>query len=226
VSKTQTVLEHERIPFTSYPHEWPPEMLHSAAALTLALAEELIEEGLGLKDATPHNVLFRGPQPVFIDVLSIEPRTTGDPIWLASAQFVRTFLLPLLLNGEVGLPLSQVFLTRRDGIDTGEAARALPPFKRWTPPLLGLVTLPRLLSRFAKDRAYESQEPMDAEAARFILSRHFRRLRKLLRRFEPEAHASHWSTYSNACPSYTGINATRKASSCVARLRQWRHEPS
>src|SRR5579862_6841338 len=28
------LLEHERIPFPSYPYEWPPEMLSAAGALT------------------------------------------------------------------------------------------------------------------------------------------------------------------------------------------------
>ena len=43
---------------------------------------------------TPYNVLFRGPEPVFVDVLSFECREGGDPTWLPYAQFVRTFLLP------------------------------------------------------------------------------------------------------------------------------------
>src|SRR5579883_1289191 len=63
-----TLLEHERIAFPSFPYEWPPEMLYAAANLTLDLALALLSEGLGLKDASPYNVLFRGPQPVFIDV--------------------------------------------------------------------------------------------------------------------------------------------------------------
>jgi hypothetical protein len=29
-----------------------------------------LREGFGLKDATPYNVLFRGAQPVFVDLLS------------------------------------------------------------------------------------------------------------------------------------------------------------
>ena len=52
--------EHERIPFPSFPYEWPAEMLHAAGALTLDLADSALEEGFGLKDATPYNVLFRG----------------------------------------------------------------------------------------------------------------------------------------------------------------------
>jgi len=214
-SEALTVLEHERIPFASYPHEWPPQMLYAAAELTLTLAEGLAAEGLGLKDATPHNVLFRSTKPVFVDVLSFEPRTPGDPIWLASAQFVRTFLIPLMLNRELGISLAQMFLTRRDGVDATEAARALPAIRSWLPPLLGLVTLPRLLSRFTKESAYEPAPPMNPEAAQFVLARHFKRLRKLLERFEPGALESKWSAYATDCPSYTADQ--REAKSAFVR---------
>src|SRR2546421_2830947 len=60
------VLEHERIVFPSFPYEWPPEMLHAAGELTIQFQLALVEEGFGLKDATPYNVLFRGPKPVFV----------------------------------------------------------------------------------------------------------------------------------------------------------------
>ena len=59
-SREAGVWEHERIPFPSFPYEWPPEMLEAAGSLTLDLAEAALEEGFGLKDATPYNVLFRG----------------------------------------------------------------------------------------------------------------------------------------------------------------------
>src|SRR5438477_6978169 len=90
--------EHERIWFPSYPYEWPPEMLWAAAELTLELARASLADGYGLKDATPYNVLFRGTEPVFIDVSSFRPRAAGDPMWRPYGQFVRTFLLPLLVN--------------------------------------------------------------------------------------------------------------------------------
>src|SRR5690349_129632 len=89
------ILEHERIPFPSYPYEWAAPMLHAAGRLTLDLAASLAKEGMGLKDATPYNILFRGPQPVFVDLLSIERRDPRDAIWLPYAQFVRMFLSPL-----------------------------------------------------------------------------------------------------------------------------------
>jgi len=125
--------EHERIPFPSYPYEWPPEMLHAAAGLTIDLARELLTSGFGIKDATPFNVLFRGPDPVFVDVLSFEARNPNDPIWLPYAQFVRTFLLPLALSKRLDLPIDQVFQTRRDGIEPDEAYRWLPKSLREQP---------------------------------------------------------------------------------------------
>jgi hypothetical protein len=68
------ILEHERVEFPSFPYEWNAEMLHAAGLLTLDLAQALLADGLGLKDGTPYNILFRGPAPVFIDVLSFERR--------------------------------------------------------------------------------------------------------------------------------------------------------
>src|SRR5688572_29657346 len=84
------IIEHERVPFPSFPYEWPPEMLHEAALLTLDLADSLLEDGFGLKDATPYNILFNGPRAVFVDWLSFERRDPSDPTWLPYAQFVRT----------------------------------------------------------------------------------------------------------------------------------------
>ena len=107
------ILEHERVAFPSFPYEWNAEMLHAAGLLTLDLAQALLADGLGLKDGTPYNILFRGPAPVFIDVLSFERRQPGDATWLPYAQFVRTFLLPLLANQA---------LRTRPGSDPDDAA--------------------------------------------------------------------------------------------------------
>ncbi|MEW5978886.1 MAG: hypothetical protein AB1898_24085 [Acidobacteriota bacterium] len=61
--KVQVVLRHRKIWFPSYPCEWPPELLYEAAELTLRTATLCLQEGFGLKDATPFNVLFEGGQP-------------------------------------------------------------------------------------------------------------------------------------------------------------------
>jgi SAM-dependent methyltransferase len=69
----ELVLEHERIPFVTYPHEWSASMFKEAALLHIALFERLEEHGLTLKDWSPQNILFAGTRPVFVDFASIIP---------------------------------------------------------------------------------------------------------------------------------------------------------
>ena len=121
--------EHERVWFPSYPHEWPAELLHAAGQLTQGLCQAALNEGFGLKDATPYNVLFQGVSPTFVDVLSFERRDSRDATWLAYSQFVQTFLLPLLAYREFGLLPADLFLRRREGLDP-EAALPLRPASR------------------------------------------------------------------------------------------------
>lgn len=203
----QAVLEHEKIPFQSFPYEWPPEMLHAAAALTIDLAEAFLDEGLGFKDATPYNVLFRGPTPVFVDLLSIEKRVPDDPIWLPYAQFIRTFLLPLLANRHFGLGLDQILTTRRDGLEPEEVYRWLSPVRKFCPPFLTLVSLPSILAARqnpGETGVYARRSAGSEEKARFILRSQFRRLRSLLSRLEPKAAAkSTWSGYMQTNSHYS-----------------------
>src|SRR3712207_2614304 len=49
-------LKHERIPFVSYPYEWPFSMLKDAALLQLELGRRALQYDLTLKDASAYNV--------------------------------------------------------------------------------------------------------------------------------------------------------------------------
>ncbi|HXE89543.1 MAG TPA: methyltransferase domain-containing protein [Terriglobales bacterium] len=201
------VVEHEAIEFPSYPYEWPPEMLHEAGRLTLDLAQALLADGLGLKDGTPFNVLFRGLGPVFVDVLSVERREPGDPTWLPYAQFARTFLLPLLANTRFGLALDEVFLGRRDGLEPEEVYRLCGPLARLLPPVFGLVTAPVWLGARARadDTAlYQKKLLPDAERAAYILRATLARLRRSLDRLAPRpGRKSMWSDYLATATHYS-----------------------
>jgi SAM-dependent methyltransferase len=195
------VFEHERISFPSYPHEWPPEMLRAAGRLTLELAQAALAEGFGLKDATPANVLFRGSEPVFTDALSFERRHPADPLWLPEAQFSRLFLLPLLANRRWNLPLAEIFLTRRDGLEPEDVYRLCGPLEKFFPRMLAQVSIPTWLSRKANpenENIYRPQLVADPEKARFILESLFRRLEKKLDAPEPARKESNWSGYMAA----------------------------
>lgn len=210
----QIVIEHERVSFPSFPYEWAPEMLYAAGMLTLDLAQALLPEGLGLKDGTPYNVLFRGPDPVFVDVLSFERREAGDPTWLPYAQFVRTFLLPLLANKYYGLALDQILTTRRDGLEPEEVYRWTKPLQRMRPPFFSLVSMPTWLAGKQKQddaTIYRKKLLPDSEKARFILNTLLNGLRRTLQRLKPaEGQSSTWSDYMTTNNNYTADHFAAK----------------
>ncbi len=217
-------LEHDRVWFPSYPYEWPSEMLHAAAELTLGLAVDCLEEGFCLKDATPYNVLFQGTRPLFVDWLSFEKRDPADPLWLASAQFERTFLLPLLANRRLGLPLSGLFLTQRDGLEPGQVYDWLKPLDRLRFDALTLVSIPAWLgSRKGSDdpSVYRPRRLSNPEKARFVLDMHLRRLSRGLRRLTPETkRTSRWSGYMTGRPSYQAAAFEAKEKFVAAALAE------
>ena len=220
------VAEHEPVWFPSFPYEWPPEMLHAAGQLTLDLAAALLDEGLGIKDATPYNILFQGPQPLFIDLLSGERRDPQDPIWLPFGQFVRTFLLPLLAYRTLRISPDQVLLTHRDGLEPAELYKWCNRLQRLLPPTLTLCTIPTWLESpadSAKTSLYQGKRVQDAARARFILDGLLKRQRRLLDRLEPvRRNDSYWSDYMATQPSYTQQEFASKESFVREALLQFR----
>jgi len=209
----EAVFEHERIPFASYPYEWPPEMLHAAGALTLDLAIAALEDGFGIKDATPYNVLFRGARPVFIDVLSFERRDDRDQTWMAYAQFVRTFLLPLLVNRHFRLPLLQTLAGHRDGLEPETVYRWAGLWRRLTPPFLGLVSLPKWLGGNGRADAslYQAKRAASPEQARYILGSLLKSCRRQLDSVQPQTGGdSTWTGYLDNKSLYSAQQLAEK----------------
>lgn len=217
------ILEHERVPFISYPYEWPPEMLWEAARLSLELARAALAEGYGLKDATPYNVLYRGPDAVFVDVPSFERRDPNDPTWIAYGQFVRTFLLPLLINQRRGLALADIFMTHRDGLEPEEVYRWCGFLERFKPKILSLVSMPTWLKGKAKaqgTRLYNSRRMDNPEKARFVLNSLLQRTERTLNSLKPRHRAgSNWSDYMTT-HSYTEPEFAEKEKFVDEALRE------
>lgn len=219
------VVRHQRLAFPSYPYEWPAEMLHASGLLTLDLALAAFDEGLGLKDATPWNVLFSGPTPVFVDWLSMERRDPHDPTWLPYAQFVRTFVLPLIAHREFHTPLDQIFLSRRDGLEPEDVYRASGRLSRLKPSLLAHATLPTWLSRGSTANDAQTWAPKridDAERARYVLRSVFTRLRRAMVRLTPGAAASKWTGYMAGKSHYSDADFARKERFVLAAVEQVR----
>jgi SAM-dependent methyltransferase len=213
------LLEHERISFVSFPEEWCPEMLWEAGRLTLDLALKFADEGLGLKDATPYNVLYRGPDPVFVDFLSIERRPSAQAVWLPFGQFTRTFLSPLLANRYFRLPIGMVFLNRRDGLEPEHLYPLCNWWQRFTQPFFSVVTVPFWLARFQTKRAPKDLSrklskmppPPDGEKNKFILTTLLKYLRGLLVKVQPRRGSqSNWSGYTEGEAPYSKIQQEEK----------------
>jgi SAM-dependent methyltransferase len=226
-SGPQLILRHPRIPIPTYPWEWTPTQWLAAANLTLDLCDQAIAAGWVLKDATPLNVLFLGPRPVFVDILSFERRDPArrnpDPsLWLAYGQYVRTFLLPLLMNRLLNWPLS-LSLFRRDGLEPAECFAALPWRHRLSRAALWPITLPTLLDRRKSDAApakvltppnsatpQKKSRPHDPEIATHILQRTLKALRRRTLRAAPHSARSNWSDYPQTLTHYTPDESRQK----------------
>jgi ribosomal protein L11 methylase PrmA len=124
------VVRPRNIPFISYPFEWCFSQLKAGALLTLAIQKRALEFGMTLKDASAYNVQFLGSSPVFIDTLSFEKYTEGEP-WVAYRQFCQHFLAPLALMSLKDARLSRLLRTNLDGIPLDLAVSLLPVSSRF-----------------------------------------------------------------------------------------------
>lgn len=217
-SDKSVAVEQPRVWFPSFPYEWPAEMLHAAADLTLELAEKLAEEGMGIKDATPFNVLYEGPEPVFVDLLSFENRDPLESGWQAFGQFLRCFLYPLLAHRHLHMPQSAFFLTRRDGMEAAEIYPNLKWRQRLAPGVFSTLTLPALLNQWSGERSlddtamYLPKRRSNPELARFVFKGTLRYLRRHLNKLRPAQKTSSWSGYMEGFYSYTPPELAAKIS--------------
>jgi hypothetical protein len=200
------VLRHERLPFVSYPYEWPFEMLRDAALLELNLLDEALAEGFVLKDGSPYNVQWRGCKPVFVDVGSFERLREGEP-WAGYRQFCALFLYPLMLQAYRGIAPQPWLRGSLEGIEPREARALLPRFRRGV--LSHVVLHDRLEAKHA-DRQRDVRSELKAAGFRKeLIQANVRRLRKLVERLSPKRGRSEWAGYREAAP-YSEGDAGRK----------------
>jgi SAM-dependent methyltransferase len=197
------VFDHETVAFANYPYEWPAEMFESAAHLTLDLASNVIPSGFNLKDASPWNVMFRGTEPVFLDLASFERRNPLDRLWLPYGQFTRTFLSPLVIWRVMRVPPGQHFRISRDGLKPADCFRRLGLARALLPPALEICTVPAAFawwaSRWKKVTAdVRPARARSAEEAQFIVSHLLRRLERTLDRVRiRKPVTSEWTQYED-----------------------------
>ena len=205
------VLEHPRVPFISYPYEWPFSLLKAAALHHLELQIRLLDRDISLSDASAYNVQFKGAKPVFIDWLSLRRYREGE-YWEGHSQFCEQFLNPLLLAAEFGVPHNAWYRGMQEGIPAREVAALLPRRRRWSPRMQAHVLLPLRFERRAGSRSDAAQRtrkrPLPRSAYRGLLTQ----LRRWIESLEPRGTDTTWSDYS-LLTSYDTGEASRKAES-------------
>jgi SAM-dependent methyltransferase len=203
------LLRHQRVPFVSYPYEWPFEMLRDAALLQLRLLREALAESLILKDSTPYNVQFRGAGPVFIDVGSFERLPEGEP-WAGYRQFCMLFLYPLLLQSYKGIRYQPLLRGSLEGVPPAQA-RAM--MSRRDLLRRGVFTHVHLHAKLEERYGRRGREVKgDIKRSGFrkeLIVANVARLEKLVSRLSPGGGASVWTGYGDV-NSYSDEDARRK----------------
>jgi hypothetical protein len=201
-------LKHEKVPFVSYPYEWPFSMLKDAALLQLELGRRALQHDLTLKDASAYNVQFKGAKPVFVDVGSFERLDEGEP-WAGYRQFCMLFLYPLMLQAYKGMPHHALLRGSLDGIKPSEARALLSARRRGV--FTHVVLHARLEARYADAGGREVKRDLKrAGSGKALLDANLRKLEKLVRRLEFKPGRTAWTEYGQT-NTYSDEEAARKA---------------
>ena len=187
-------VEHDLLPFISYPYEWSFDALKEAACLTLKLLVDSLENGYTLKDASAYNVQFIHTKPVFMDVLSFCEYREGDP-FLGYKQFCEHFLAPLCLAAYSGIDFNQWFRGRLDGLDLADVSTSLPLSSCFRPQVLSHIHV----QAWAMRKLDVASDGADRIKVRKIPRRNLIALANSLREFISgmrRKRTSYWQKYS------------------------------
>jgi len=188
-------IEHDRIPFITYPYEWTFGMLQDAALLQLDLVEAAILEGMTLKDATPYNIQFVSGRPVFIDIPSFETLPGGAP-WSGYRQFCEMFLFPLMLQAYKGVHFQPLMRAGIDGVGIQTAARLFSVRDRFRSGVLTHVWLQsKLDSRYGSTRKDVRSDLKSAGFNKEMILANVRKMRKLVAKLNWQGDGSEWGSY-------------------------------
>jgi SAM-dependent methyltransferase len=185
-------------------------MLKQAALLQLDLLVDALAAGLILKDATPYNVQWNGPRPVFIDVGSFTTYRSGSA-WEGYRQFCELQLYPLMLSAWKDVPFQPWLRGSLDGISPAETRNLLSLRDRLRRGVTTHVVLHARLERRYADSAREVKaELSEAGFKKELVVANARKLRRLVERLEWRGSSVAWGDYTST-RTYSDDDAARKA---------------
>ena len=215
-SNDELFLEHEKIPYISYPYEWSFSQLKDAAIFHLDFQIFLLKNNATLIDASAYNIQFVGTKLKFIDVLSIQKYREGEH-WIAHKQFCQNFLNPLILKSKKGIKFNNWFKGNLEGIETGELNNLLSIFDKFSYNIFAHV---HLLNKF--DEKYKSKKSLKPtiknkkKIPKKNLVAILSQLRKFILGIQDYKSISTWDDYSTN-NSYS-IDEKENKKNCVAQF--------
>jgi hypothetical protein len=209
VDEFDVVLEHERIPFVSYPYEWTFEMLRDAARLHLEVLLAALDDGITMKDGYAYNIQWRGAQPSFIDIGSFEPVRGG--VWPGYRQFCQTMLFPLMLEAHLGVAFQPYLAGSLEGLTPGDMRRLLRGRMKFKRGAFRNVYLHSVIEgRSTKTGTEAVKEELGRAGLGVELAKATTtKLLKLVSGLRTPHHDSNWSQYRETC-SYSDADRVAK----------------
>ena len=190
------ILEHEEIPFISYPYEWSFSQLKEAAIFHLDFNLFLLENNVNLIDSSAYNVQFIDNQPIFIDVLSMKEYKDGTP-WEGHKQFCENFLNPLILKSKKGIKFNNWFKGNIEGIETSELNKILNLFDKFSYNIFVHVhLLNKLEEKFKNKKSLKLNSVRKTFLSKNQLMAMMKQLRNFISKLKDHKSISTWDTYS------------------------------
>jgi hypothetical protein len=216
------ILRHEKVPFVSYPYEWPFGMLRDAALLQLDVLAAALDEGMTLKDSSPFNIQWIGARPTFIDIASFKIAEPGEP-WAGYRQFCRLFLYPLFLQAYKDVSFHRWLRGDLEGIDARECRRLMSVRDCVRPGVLTHVYLAAgAQARYEGTDRDVIRDLREAGFSTALVKHNVERLRRTVARLDWQPKSSTWSGYAQD-NTYDATDRERKADFVrrVAQSQRW-----
>lgn len=198
----QKIMKHAVIDNFVEANEMSSYQLYLSGIHTLDILIKSLESGYIIKDASAWNVVFSKGKPLFLDIGSFE-KWDGKSVWNAYGQFVRHYIVPLIVNKETGINISSIFNNNIDGIDPFKAKNILGArvFKAWIN--VEFIFLPSLFEgKKIKEQKKSQNSLIDNELNLKVIIKIIKRLKNKLKSLKPNS-KSFWSRYTHQREHYS-----------------------
>jgi len=195
ISESSTIIEHERIPYISYPYEWSFQQLKVAAIHHLNFHIFLLNNGATLIDASAYNIQFIGYKPIFIDLLSIKKYEEGE-FWYGHKQFCENFLNPLILSSKKSIQFNNWFKGNLEGIQTNDLDNILNFFDKFSYNIfIHVYLLNKIEKKYKPHKKNIKLNKKKIFPKKNLLSM-LEQLKSYINKLEPKKNNSIWENYS------------------------------